>query len=272
MKALLAGLASAVVLWPAAALADWDWSAFPGEEGRSVLGCSDTGTDDSWLCLAVRCDAPGNLNLYIELTNLDVNDSLDVVVGDQRFRVSGTSNTEAPYSSRLDGDTAAILGALKVGSSAVLDRPQYPFNPGYDTIPLRGSSRAIGALEAQCGVGGVGRASVVDEVAETVVKPMLPLEPGIYVRVGTTCQGLSHATTLNFTGDHLNAQRVLGKIVSVREQSGRYQVKVSGHDIAEGVDIGEFDWTLTIPARDKFSFAADSGGESYRRCFDKMPG
>lgn len=269
MKALVAGLASALVLWPSAVLASWDWSGFPGEERQSVIGCSDAHTDESWLCLAVRCDAPGDLNLYIELTNLDVRGTLYVVVDDQRFTVNATTETDAPYSSRLDGDINAILAALKAGSEVFLGGPEYRFTSGYDTVPLRGSGRAISALEVQCGVANVRQTAAAG--AGPVSASMLPLQPGIYVRTTTTCEGLSHATTLNFTGDHINAQRVIGKILSVREEGGLYQVKVSGHDIAEDVDIGDLDWTLKIPSSTEFTFAGDGSGESYRRCFDQMP-
>jgi hypothetical protein len=243
---------------------NWDWSSFENEGQQSVIGCSDTETDDSWLCLAARCDAPGNINLYIELTNLDVEDELDIIVGEKRFGVVGTSDIEAPYSSRLDGDTEAILAALKSGAQAMLDRPHYPFNAGYDTIPLRGSSKAISALEAQCSTPAA-------ENGEGPAEGKLPLQTGIYVREGTACDKLTHAATLRYTGAALNAQRVEGAIQSVNSQGDRHVVTISAHDIAEDHPLGELEWTLTIPQSDKFTLEVGTDVDRYRWCFDSMP-
>jgi len=266
MRRIFTQLFAAVAFTPLPAYADWEWSSFPGEERKSVIGCSDSETDDSWLCLAARCDATGQINLYIELTNLDVEDALDIVVGDSRFTVVGTSETDAPYSSRLDGSTGEILAALKAGSAAVLDRPQYPFTAGYDTIPLRGSSRAISALEQACGAP-----RAVQPGAGPIHDALLPLDLGIYVREGTPCEELTHATTLRYTGDHLNAQRVEGRITSVEAEGTVHHVSISARDIAEDEDLGDLDWTLIITPPREFALEAGTEADRYRWCFETMP-
>ena len=139
----------------AAAQQSWQSSPFPDESGSAVMGCSDSTNDEAWSCLAVRC-GPEGLALYAELTNLTLDDAFTLVIGGQRFAVSGRSREEsAPYSNRLDGDVPAIVAAMKGAETVVIDRPQYPLNPGFDTIPLRGAAEAIGALEAQCAASGL---------------------------------------------------------------------------------------------------------------------
>ena len=150
-------LGAAACLLPLAAASgtaaenSWQPSPFPGESELAVMGCSDSTNEEAWSCLAVRCEPDRTLGLYAELTNLTLDDGFTLVIGAQRFEVSGRSREEStPYSNRLDGDVAAIVAAMECAEAVVIDRPQYPLNPGFDTIPLRGAAEAIGALEARC--------------------------------------------------------------------------------------------------------------------------
>jgi hypothetical protein len=154
MKArLIAAILAVAMTGTAHAQSNWDWSSFPGEGEKAVLGCSDSTTDEDWVCLAVRCEAAGSLGLYVELTDLSLDERFDLVIGEQRFAVAGASRDESgPYSNRLSGEVAAIVAALKSGAAVKLDVPGGALNPGFDTVPLRGSSRALTALEAQCGI------------------------------------------------------------------------------------------------------------------------
>ncbi len=251
---------AAFILLTAAAFADWKASPFDGEDSKAAIGCDAMDDDDSWLCLVVRCDAPGHLSLYVELTDLDVRDELFLEVDGVAYPVTGVDPGAAPYRSRLTGDTRAIVAALKGGRKLFVNRPQYPFNPGFDTISLRKSGSAIGAVEQSCGV----------QAAEAPAPPIggssLPLKLGIYVRAEVACQGADNASTMSYWGEELNAQRVIGKILSVTADGNSYAVQVSAHDIAEGVDIGEFDWVLTIPRDTEFTLASSSPEQTYRWC------
>lgn len=135
----------------AAAQQSWQPSPFPDESDKAVMGCSESTNEEAWTCLAVRCEPDGSLALYAELTNLTLDDEFTLVMGGERFAVSGRSREEsAPYSNRLDGDVEAIVTAIKGSDVVFIDRPQYPLTPGFDIIPLRGAAELIGALEAQC--------------------------------------------------------------------------------------------------------------------------
>ena len=142
----LAATAAAVVAQDA-----WQPSPFPGEEDLAVMGCSDSTNEEAWSCLAVRCENDWSLGLYAELTNLTLDGEFTLVVGEESFPVSGrTQEQSIPYNNRLDGEIPDILAAMKSAEAVVIDRPDDPLNPGFDTIPLRGAADAITALEARC--------------------------------------------------------------------------------------------------------------------------
>lgn len=248
-------------------MAQWRASPFAGEGSRAAIGCSESGNDDTWLCLAVRCDAPGSIGLYLELTNLDVTDGFVIEIGDQRFAVTGSKDTEdAPYRNRLTGDVAQVVAALKSGSKALLDRPQYAFSPGFDTIPLGGSTRAISAVERHCGTGPTAQS---DDAGPQLGNSLLPLKTGLYVRADATCATRDNVTTMSFWGTELNAQRVRGTIKSVAASDQTFELTISAYDIAEGASIGELNWTMIIPSRDSFSLGTPP--RTYHWC-EGLPG
>ena len=93
VAALLAGVTQAH--------AEWGPSTFDGEAKRAAMGCSDTVTDVSWLCLAVRCDAPGRIGVYVDLTNIDLIGWMTVTVDGKVFEVEAGGAGSAPYTTRF---------------------------------------------------------------------------------------------------------------------------------------------------------------------------
>lgn len=147
---------------PAAGLASsaWSWSALPGEERRSQITCSTGGTDESWVCLALRCEGAAGIALYAELTNLALDDRFDLVFADRRITVWGKAHDPAlPYSHRIDGPIEKVISAMRVNPEVTIDRPTAPINPDMATIPLAGAGAAIAAVEAVCASSAAGEAA-----------------------------------------------------------------------------------------------------------------
>jgi len=137
------------------------WSAAPheGESARAAIGCSNGTNDDDWTCLVVRCEDDGSLGLYYEFSTGGTNDPFTIAVDGEAFPVTlGELPSGVPYQKRLLGDVRSIAEALRGGSLARIVDIAPPLNPGFDSIPLRGSSRAIGKIVAAC-VGKAGGAS-----------------------------------------------------------------------------------------------------------------
>ena len=135
------------------------WAAAPheGESTRAAIGCSSGTNDDNWTCLVVRCENDGSLGLYYEYSEGGVASPFAIAVDGQRFAVSPEpSPGGVPFQTRLAGDTPAIVSALRSGDAAKLTDVVPRLNPGFDEIPLRGSSRAIGNVVASCPGGGGG--------------------------------------------------------------------------------------------------------------------
>lgn len=146
----------------------WEPSSYAGERGKSVMGCSDTMTEDSWLCLAVRCDAAGQLGLYADITNIDLNGRFRLKVDGQVFPVEGSSAPKpSAYNTRITGPVGDIVAAMMKGSRVIIDYPEIKLNPGYDIIPLRGSSKAIGGIVSACMAGASPVAAASDAVADS---------------------------------------------------------------------------------------------------------
>ena len=147
----LAALGLLALPAPGLAASAWSWSALPGEESRSQITCSTAGNDDSWVCLALRCEGAAGIALYAELTNLALDDRFDLVFADRRITVRGQAHDPAlPYSHRIDGPIEDIIAAMRDNPAVTIDRPAAPINPDMATIPLAGASAAIAAVEAIC--------------------------------------------------------------------------------------------------------------------------
>lgn len=133
------------------AFAQWKPSPFEGEAKRAAIGCSSVYTDESYLCLVVRCDASDKISLYAELTSVEILGRFSLVVDGERFPAEGkVPPAEAPYSNLIEAELPKLLVAMKAGSRIVVDYPELALGAGYETISLRGSSRAIGAVEGLC--------------------------------------------------------------------------------------------------------------------------
>lgn len=135
----------------------WDASSFPNEPRNPAIGCSVGADDDYWTCLAVRCEDNGTLGLYYEYSDGGTNHPFSLMIDGEKFPVRPEAAGEGiAFPTRLTGDVVSIVSRLKAGNQVKLVDMTPPLNSGFDTILLRGSSRAIGAVEAACApVGGV---------------------------------------------------------------------------------------------------------------------
>ncbi len=105
----------------------------------------------------VRCEDNGTLGVYYEHTGGGIAAPFSVAIDGERFAVAPEpSPSGVPFGIRLQGDAAAIASALRSGEVAKLVDVEPPLNPGFDTIPLRGSGRAIGSVVAACSRSGDG--------------------------------------------------------------------------------------------------------------------
>lgn len=128
------------------------WAGAPhrGEERRSVLGCSDATNDDSWTCLIVRCDDDGELRVYYDYSDGGIDGDFALDVDGARYPVSQDAATGTPFTGLRTDESPALVAAMKRGRAVRIVDATPPLNPGFDTIQLRGSSRAIGRLESAC--------------------------------------------------------------------------------------------------------------------------
>lgn len=137
---------------PAAeAAAGWEPAAFSGEGKRTVQGCATKFTDDSYVCLFVRCDETGRLSLHATAPGPDI-------TGPVRFSIDGTAfpvtfvkspASPLPLSHRAESFPEPLLSAMKFGRTLkILDAN---LTAGYDVIPLRNAGTAIGRIEKACG-------------------------------------------------------------------------------------------------------------------------
>lgn len=266
MRVMAVGLAVAVLVAPVTAWAQdrWDWSGFPGEEQRSVIGCGDAATDEDWVCLALRCEADRSLALYAELSDFEIPGRSVLRIGDADFVVEGTQKRgDAPYTTRLLGDIDAIAEAMKAANQVVINREKMAITAGFETIHLRGSSGSIAALQQSC----VADAKATAKAGQLA----LPLRHGIYVRAATACEGAPAADILSYWGKELNAQRVVGKITAVSGSAPDYVVTLDATDIAENESLGQFEWPMRIEGDAAFTLTDASPGDAYRWCYPTMP-
>ena len=135
----------------------WDASPHPGEAKNPAIGCSVGTNDDYWTCLAVRCEDSGGLGLYYEYSDGGTNNPFSIEIDGEKFPIRPEASGEGVvFPTRLVGDVPSIVSRLKAGKQVKLVDMTPPLNRGFDTIPLRGSSRAIGAVETSCiPAGGV---------------------------------------------------------------------------------------------------------------------
>lgn len=132
------------------AFASWEPSAFDGESGRAAMGCSDKVTDDSWLCLVVRCESAGRLKAYIEVTNIDFAGWITISVDGRSFDAETGAPGSAPYSSQIISSTGDLIAAMKVGKVARIADPRQEISPGYDVVSLEKAGSQIARVESAC--------------------------------------------------------------------------------------------------------------------------
>lgn len=131
----------------------WDVSSYPNEARSPAIGCSVGTDDDIWTCLVVRCEDNGTLGLYYEYTDGGggTDKPFSLMIDGEKFLVNPESAGEGiAFPTRLTGDVTSIVNKLKTGNQVKLVDMTPPLHPGFDTIPLRSSSRAIGKVEAIC--------------------------------------------------------------------------------------------------------------------------
>ena len=158
MRSLVAAAFALLVSSTGGALANskgWNASSYPGEARNPAIGCSVSTNDDFWTCLAVRCESDGALGLYFLNSDGGLNESFSVSIDGEAFPVRQEAAGDGiAFPTRLTGDVASIVARLKSGRQVKLVGTTPPLNAGFDTLPLRGSSGAIGAVEAACAPAG----------------------------------------------------------------------------------------------------------------------
>lgn len=97
----------------------------------------------------------------------------------------------------------------------------------------------------------------------------LPLRQGIYVLDDVACDRLSHAVTLSYWGNELNAQRTIRSIVRVEKEADRFLLTLEVSD--EGSEPETEQWVLRIEHSDGFVVIDPAPVAAYRWCFDRMP-
>lgn len=129
----------------------WEASSFPGEAGKSVIGCAAEYSDDAWVCLVVRCEAASEWRIYLETTDVNFRHAFTLNIDGKRFAVEGRDGKPAsPYAYAVSGDTAAIVMALRTGKAVVVEHPGFKLNAGFEKIALRDAGKAIYTLENAC--------------------------------------------------------------------------------------------------------------------------
>ena len=142
-------LATALLAAPAAAQqAGWHYSPLPGEGDRAALGCALNSTQETFACVAVRCEddfTPG-VHIHTSRKQGDVGDWAITV--DKETRVF-SAEASAPYGAMLTGGFSWVLHNLSHGAVAYLEPADGSDMPA-NHIALDGSLYAINAALAYC--------------------------------------------------------------------------------------------------------------------------
>lgn len=95
----------------------------------------------AWVCLVIRCEADGQLKLYVDISGGgEVLDRWTLRVDDSRWFVEGRPNEgPAPFNTEILGDTAEIVEVLRTGRRMFFDALPIPLP--YQSIRLEGSAR-----------------------------------------------------------------------------------------------------------------------------------
>ena len=112
-------------------------------------------------------------------------------------------------------------------------------------------------------------------VSGAVAADMLPLTRGIYVVVGTPCNGASNVDTLSYWGDHngINNQRTHCRITGLAKNRSTYSLQRACTDLREGFSFAD---QIKITVRNHKSFAIQGGARfanddrSFRYCGPKV--
>lgn len=146
-------MALAVLLVPESVLANeqrWRADTHPGDDRLSAIGCSAETNPDNWTCVIVRCNDENTLSLHYDQSDGGTMQPFSLSVDGETFPVIPQTEGRADFTSRLEGDTVTIIDRLKRGSELRILISDTPLTPGFDLVPLRGSSRAIGQIENAC--------------------------------------------------------------------------------------------------------------------------
>ncbi|HHY51409.1 MAG TPA: hypothetical protein GYA10_16880 [Alphaproteobacteria bacterium] len=143
MKQAAAILVAGIAAPAAAQEAGWHYSPFPGEGDRAALGCAYGSSPASHACVAVRCEDDYTIGLYIT-TSRPGGDAgrWAIEVDGEKHAVTAAAVAGSPYGARIDGDTGALVEAIRNGGSLFLD-PLEGAPLGRNGIGLSGSLRAI---------------------------------------------------------------------------------------------------------------------------------
>lgn len=133
--------------------AEASWRGPESGDEQAAVGCSST-SDSEWLCLEVRCTDKGDLAIFGSMTGEVLDGSFELRVDEKHFQVLGRETVleNASSRTRIEGDTMAIVEALKRGSALIVHYPELRLSAGFERISLRGSGKAIGHVERSCGV------------------------------------------------------------------------------------------------------------------------
>jgi hypothetical protein len=130
---------------------EWTQSSFPGEANRTVQGCADRFTDDTYVCIFVRCDDDGKLSLHFTAPGPDIVGDIKLMVDGASFAVSvpRSLKSQLPISSRAETIPPGLLEAMKSGRVMLIQGAK--LKRGYDRISLRKARMAIDRVQQKCG-------------------------------------------------------------------------------------------------------------------------
>jgi hypothetical protein len=123
----------------------------PWEAKRTVQGCADRFTDDTYVCVFVRCDDDGKLSLHFTAPGPDIVGDFKLVVDGVSFAISAPPSLRSPLpiSSRSEAIPPGLLEAMKSGRVMLIQGAK--LNRGYDRISLRKARMAIDRVQQKCG-------------------------------------------------------------------------------------------------------------------------
>jgi hypothetical protein len=130
--------------------AGWRYSPLPGEGDRATLGCADGSNEQSYSCVAVRCEDDWTTGIYIHTSRTEGDQGDWLLTIDRENRTVSAAPGLAPYGAKIAQEESEwLLERLKEGTFIYL-QPKQGTQPEQNPVPLGGSLYAINQALAYC--------------------------------------------------------------------------------------------------------------------------